>query len=138
MSYKEFKSKVHSWVSIYLTPGPNEYAIINAEYLKLTGTDNRWEHSEIYTQLVKQHTEFLNYTNMSLEQADIIAEPIRIAYPNRNLSIATSDTSFIGHVTWDDQMEMFFEYPTYTNYGSSLAKQRQEEAKKLGIKATWE
>ena len=79
--FKKHRQKVQDWVSIYLTPGPDEYKSIYAKLKEITGSDNRWEHSDVYHELFKQHCESIAYTNMTLDEAETLAEPLRIAYP---------------------------------------------------------
>jgi hypothetical protein len=54
--------------------------------------------------------------------AQVVAEPIRIQYPDRHVNIfwtpaGTEYNNAIYHTTWNDQMKMFPEYAVYTHAG---------------------
>ena len=137
-SYQKFKSDIRKTLTITLSPSTADYQAARAEYEALTGTDNTYTHADIWERIINTYDKKWVYNNMSLNDAQTIAEPIRIACPDQCVSIHTDDKCFIGNTTWNDQMEMFFEYETYTEQGAALAKARQEEAARLGIKAAWE
>ena len=79
------------------------------------------------------------YTNKSFTEVQAIIEPFRIANPNMGAGIRTPEgNSWVGLVTWADQMEMFWEYPTYTPEGDRLASLRKAEQDAKGILVSWE
>jgi hypothetical protein len=59
-------------------------------------------------------------------------------FPGQHVNIYGDDNSFIGNVTWNDQMKMFWEYPTYTDLGNKLREARMAEAKQLNLIASFE
>jgi len=71
---------------------------------------------------------------ISFRQAQAIAEPWRMANPKGFANIIEKESnSFIGNTTWEDQMDMFWGYETFTPEGEAAAFARNEEAKALGI-----
>jgi len=58
----------------------------------------------------------------TLDEAQTLAEPIRIANPERHVNInwtpeGTEFKNFIANTTWEDQMNYYPEYPVYTAAG---------------------
>lgn len=137
MSAKPFTSKVKQ-VKIVLSPSTEEWKSIRFQYEQLTGTTNTYDKPEVWNELVEKFTKTLIVENISLKEAEVIAEPIRIMFPAQHVNIYGDDNSFIGNVTWNDQMKMFWEYPTYTDLGNKLKEARMAEAKGLGLIASWE
>jgi len=76
--------------------------------------------------------------NVSLNEAQEFAEPIRIMYPERCVTLYTRNGSVIGNTSWNDQMEMFWEYPVFTAVGETLKQERVAEAKSKNLIASWE
>jgi hypothetical protein len=84
-------------------------------------------------------TEEFILTNLTWKRAQEIVEPIRINRPDRCISLyCSTGNSFIGNTSWNDQMKMFWEYPTYTPEGAKLAAERAAEAEMKGLVASWE
>lgn len=137
MEYLKWMNKEQEAVTIQLSPSTEQYQLIRGEYEALTGTDNMYEHREIWDKICKTYWKTWEHKGISLKQAQAIAEPIRIAHPDQNVNIVAGK-SFIGNTSWNDQLKMFFEYETYTEEGAAIMKARQEEAARLGIKAAWE
>ena len=137
MSAKPFTSKVKQ-VKIVLSPSTNDYKSIRFRYEELTGTTNTYEHPDVWGAFVESYTKTLIVENISLTEAEAIAEPIRIMFPDQHVNIYGDDNSYIGNVTWNDQMKMFWEYPTYTDLGNKLREARMAEAKQLNLIASWE
>ena len=113
-------------------------AKIVADIIAKNGGDsfsNRDEIDERYKEV--QRT--LVFTDLSFLEVQAEIEHIRIANPDEGTSIHTEDNnSFIGNTTWSDQMEMFWEYPTYTPQGAKIAAERKAEQDAKGILASWE
>jgi hypothetical protein len=126
--------------SILISISPNENGIqsMQRKYKEITGTDDSFFDRDLHLELYRENCQRITLENVSMHEAQIFAEPLRIANPDQCVSLYGSDSHFIGNTSWNDQMKMFFEYPTYTEYGTYLANKRQEEAKKLNIKASWE
>lgn len=135
--YNEWMNKKFSKVQISVSPSEIEYEAINREYLEATGTDNYYDFPEKHDEIRKKYNRIVDLHNISLNEAQAFAEPIRIANPNQCVSLYAED-SFIGNTTWNDQLEMFFEYPTYTEIGKQIMEKRKTEADTLGIVASWE
>jgi len=134
----EFNTRKMEALTVSLTPNPLTYAEIRREYLTRTGTDNTYEFPEIWRELVKRRTVSLVLENVSFDEAEAFAEPIRIAHPDQHVNIYDEVGNFIANTTWNDQMQMFWEYPVYTEYGIFLRDIRIAEAKALGKTASWE
>lgn len=137
-SYQSFLSDLRGEVKIVLSHSTETWNKIRAEYSAATGTDDMYQNYELFKLIQSKYSDTWEYKNISLRKAQEIAEPIRIANPEQCVSIYTSDNSFIGNTSWADQMKYFFEYETFTAQGAELTKQRQAEAKELGIQASWE
>lgn len=138
MAHEEFNTRKMEALTVSLTPSPSAYAEIRREYLTLTGTDNTYEHGDVWTELVKRRRVDLVLERVSFDEAEAFAEPLRIAHPDQNVNIYDGEGSFIGYTTWNDQMQMFWEYPVHTEYGDYLRGGRIREATALGITASWE
>tara|TARA_B100000497_G_scaffold111980_1_gene132472 strand:- start:389 stop:889 length:501 start_codon:yes stop_codon:yes gene_type:complete len=109
----------------------------------ITLSPERAQYDQIHTQL---HTEFgANYNRYDeepsrrfnelyaqaqfkvkfygrLKEAETWAEPLRRSHPDRNVNIVWhpaghEQRSFIGYTSWNDQMEMYPEYPVFTQPG---------------------
>lgn len=136
--YTKWMNTMQSKVIISLAPSTIEFQAARAEYEALTGTDNPYNNKELFDSIMERYYKKQIHENISLHQAQVIAEPIRIANPDQCVSLYTDGNSFIGNTSWADQMKHFFEYETFTPEGTALAKARQAEAKQLGIIASWE
>ena len=93
------------------------------------------------TKLIAQIGQYeeLVFTDISFNEVETIIEPLRIANPEMGCGIRTPEgNSWVGLVTWADQMEMFWEYPTYTPEGARLASLRKAEQDAKGVMASWE
>lgn len=137
MSAKPFTSKVKH-VKIVLSPSTEEYKSARFQYEQQTGTDNTYAKPDVWDSLIAKFAKTLIVENISLTEAQTIAEPIRIMFPDQHVNIYGDDNSYIGNVTWNDQMKMFWEYPTYTDLGNKLKENRIVEAKQLNLIASWE
>ena len=137
MSAKPFTSKVKQ-VKIVLSPSTEDYKSIRFQYEEQTGTANTYDKPDVWNSLIAKFAKTLIVENISLTEAEAIAEPIRIMFPGQHVNIYGDDNSYIGNVTWNDQMKMFWEYPTYTDLGNKLREARMAEAKELGLIASFE
>jgi len=134
---KPFESKV-SEVKIVLSPSPAQYQDARHRYSEITSTDDTYENPNIWDSLIEVRTATLVLENISIREAEVVAESIRIMFPDQHVNLYGSDNSFIGNVTWNDQLKMFWGYPTYTEIGKSIMAKRTEEQAALGIQASWE
>jgi hypothetical protein len=134
---KPFTKRV-SEVKIVLSPSPAQYQDARYRYSDLTGVDDISENPNIWDSLIEARTATLVLENVSIEEAEAIAEPIRIMFPDQHVNIYGNDNSFIGNVTWNDQLKMFWGYPTYTEIGKSIMAKRTEEQAEKGIQPSWE
>lgn len=125
-------------VKIVLSPSDADYRSARLQYEEITGTNNTYTHSDIWERIISQFRTTLIIQNSSLAEAEAVAEPIRIMFPQQHVNIYGSDGSFIGNVTWADQMEKFWEYPVYTPLGIKLREQRIAQAESLGLLASFE
>ena len=137
-SYQKFMNDIRKVLTITLSPSTPEAQAARAEYEALTGTDNTYEHNEIWERIYNSYSKTWVYSDMSLRTGQEIAENIRIAHPDQCVSLHTDDKCFIGNTTWNDQMKMFWEYETYSVTGTALAKKRKAEADALGLIAAWD
>jgi hypothetical protein len=138
LTVNNFHTRKMPAITVSLTPSPLAYAEIRREYLARTGTENTYEHNEVWSELVKRRRVDLVLENVSFEEAQAFAEPIRIAHPDQHVNIYDGNGNWIGNTTWNDQMQMFWEYPVFTEYGNFLRDNRIAEATALGIIASWE
>lgn len=136
--YQLWMNKKQKEVKISISPSDLEYSVINKEYIQATGTDNYYDHPEKWEEIRNKFRKEIVLHNISLRDAQAFAEPIRIANPNQCVSLYADGNSFIGNTTWNDQLEMFFEYETYTSIGSEIMAKRKAEAEAQGISASWE
>ena len=98
-----------------------------------------YDNLELWESLVKSYRTTWELNDITFKQAQAFAEPIRIAHPDQCVSLYNEETrSFIGNTSWNDQLEMFWEYPTYTKEGSEIMSVRQTSAKEEGLIASWE
>jgi hypothetical protein len=132
-------NSIQKQVRISLSPSSEQYALIRAEYLKQTGSDNYYDNPDFFDGLVKMHMEEWTLENVTFTQAQAFAEPIRIANPDQCVSLYNEEKgSFIGNTSWNDQIKMFWEYPVYTETGAEIMMMRQTEAADQGLIAAWE
>lgn len=130
---------IQTQVRIVLSPSKEQYTQIRIEYAAQTGLDNPYEYPELWDKLCKAaQTEWI-LENVTFDEAQAFAEPFRIANPGQHVSLYNDDTSsFIGNTTWNDQMNLFWEYPVYTIEGEKIKQGRLEEAREMGLIASWE
>jgi hypothetical protein len=134
---KPFTKRVAE-VKIVLSPSSAQYQDARYRYSEITGTDDTYENPNIWNSLVEDRTTTLVLENVSIEEAEVVAEPIRMMFPDQNVNIISANGDFVGNVTWNDQLKMFWGYPTYTEIGKSIMAKRKEEQDALGIQASWE
>jgi len=138
MSYTEFMNRKIETIKLTLSPSEEVYDKIRKTYFEKTGSDNYYDHREIWDSIYKEHQFSLELKNSSFKEAQVFAEPIRISHPDQCVSLYGSDNSFIGNTSWADQLKMFFEYETYTEVGKSIMEKRKAEAEAAGEVASWE
>ena len=134
-----FDQKQTTLIATLSVPQQEAAKIVSSVIAKNGGNawdeDNAKEIDILYTRAQKTMT----FNDMSFNEVQAMIEHIRIANPNEGMSIHNLDrSSFIGNVTWSDQMEMFWEYPTFTPEGKEIAERRQAEQDAKGILASWE
>jgi hypothetical protein len=137
MSTKPF-TKTLPQVKIVLSPSTEDYRSIRFQYEQITGTDNTYENPELWNELVAKFTKTLIVENISIKEAEAIAEPIRMMHPDQHVNLYGSDDSFIGNTTWNDQWKMFWGYPTYTPAGKAVMAKRLREQAEKSILPSWE
>ena len=125
-------------VKIVLSPSRKEYEDARFRYEEITGTNDTYENPNIWNSLVEDRTTTLVLENVSIEEAEVVAEPIRMMFPEQNVNIISANGDFVGNVTWNDQLKMFWGYPTYTEIGKALMAKRTEEQAEKGIQPSWE
>ena len=136
--YKKWMNQKCTEVRITISPSPLEYASIMKEYSLLTGSTDYYDNPDLYNEISNRARKEIILENVSLNEAQAFAEPIRIAFPDQCVSLHAGENSFVGNTSWNDQLKMFFEYETFTKIGKSIMKKRKEEANALGIQASWE
>jgi type IV secretory pathway component VirB8 len=136
--YNEWMNQKQSEVKITVSPSSIEHKMIMAEYQAQTGSDNYYDNREVYDEIYNRFRKEIILENVSLNEAQAFAEPIRIANPDQCVSLYTSKNSFIGNTTWNDQLQWFIEYPTYTEVGKHIMAKRKAEANAQGVMASWE
>ena len=136
--YNNWMKQKQSEVKISISPSALEYKTINAEYKLQTGSDNYYDNRDLHDEITNRFRKEIILKDVSLNEAQAFAEPIRIAHPDQCVSLYTGNNSFIGNTTWNDQIEMFFEYPTYTEEGKQIMAKRKVEANAKGVLAAWE
>jgi hypothetical protein len=136
--YTKWMNEKQSEVKIAISPSALECQFINAEYERLTGSINYYDHPEKHDEIYKRFRKEITLQDVTLAEAQAFAEPIRIANPDQCVSLSTGKNSYIGNTTWNDQLKMFFEYPTYTEFGKQIMDKRKAEANAQGVKASWE
>ena len=125
-------------VKIVLSPSRKEYEDARFRYEEITGTNDTYENPNIWNSLVEDRTTTLVLENVSIEEAEVVAEPIRMMFPEQNVNIISANGDFVGNVTWNDQLKMFWGYPTYTEIGKAVMAKRTEEQAEKGIQPSWE
>lgn len=128
--YNNWMNSIQSEVLIKLSPSEAKVREI------MSKVDPKSDY-ELWRSMIDAAYTVYPYKNISLLEAQKIAEPIRIANPSQHVSIYAGK-SFIGNTTWNDQMKMFWEYPTFTEEGAKLAGERKAECDLLGKVASWE
>jgi hypothetical protein len=136
--YKKWVNQKQSEVRITISPSPLEYSAIMKEYSLLTGSTNYYDNPDLYNEISNRIRKEIILENVSLNEAQAFAEPIRIAFPDQGVSLHAGENSFIGNTSWNDQLKMFFEYPTFTEIGKTIMENRKAEANAMGIQASWE
>jgi hypothetical protein len=134
---KPFTKRVAE-VKIVLSPSSAQYQDARTRYSEITNVHEISENPNVWDSLIEARTATLVLENVSIREAEAIAEPIRIMFPDQHVNIYGSDNSGIGNVTWNDQLKMFWGYPTYTEIGKAIMTKRKEEQDALGIQASWE
>jgi len=126
---------------IILSIGLDEYRRreVEDEYLDRSGSDNPYHDYDLYRKIEAAHRTEIVLRGMTWHEAQVFAEPIRIAHPDQNITLYNPDySSFIGNTTWNDQMKMFFGYPVFTPYGEKLKAEANLHAEINGIAMAWE
>ena len=137
MSTKPF-TKTLPQVKITLTPSTEDYNSICSQYERSANTDNMYEDPELWNELVKSYTKTLVLENISIYEAEAIAEGIRMMFPDQHVNLYGSDDSMICNTTWNDQWKMFWGYPVYTEAGRRVMEKRYQEQLAKGILPSWE
>lgn len=135
-----FMDRRESQIKISVGLSPAERLVADREYLNQTGNDPVWSYyndRETYEEIEKKYRTEIVLRDTTWLEAQVFAEPIRIAYPGQCVSLYGGN-SFIGNTTWNDQMKMFFGYPVYTPYGEKLKAEANEYAEAEGIPMAWE
>lgn len=123
-------------INATMSPSAQACAEIREEFKAATGSDNYYDNRDLWEHMYDKACVKFTFTDMSLKEAQAILEHNRIANPDQNVSLSAGK-SYIGNVTWNDQMKMFWEYETYTEQGAKLAAARKAECDALGLIAAW-
>jgi hypothetical protein len=133
---KPFSKRVLE-VKIVLSPSTEQYKVARARYEAQTGCGSTYDFPKIWECIINEYNNVLELENISISQAEVLAEPIRIMFPGQNVNIIGGNGDFVGNVTWNDQLKMFWGYPTFTEIGKAIMTKRTEEQAILGIKPSW-
>jgi hypothetical protein len=139
-THDEFMDRREEEIKLVLSLSPAERLLADRDYLKQTGNDPVWSYfndRETYNEIEKKYRTEVVLRDTTWREAQVFAEPIRIAHPDRNVTLYGGG-SFIGNTTWNDQMKMFFGYEVYTPYGEKLKQEANEYAEAEGIPMAWE
>lgn len=128
--------EVKNEIKVCISPNKEEMAMIRSQFEAATGSTDYYEDRSLFDALYRIKSHRFNLNDMTMDEANEKVELLRILLPEQNVTLYANDGDFIGHTTWNDQMKMFFEYPTYTPLGTMIAKARQIVAKKEGVLAS--
>jgi hypothetical protein len=132
-------TSIQKQVRIVLSPSLEQYSQIRAEFLAQSGSDDYYSNPNLFDKITKGIQKEWTLDNVTFGEAQCFAEPIRIANPDQCVSLYNDKTnSFIGNTSWNDQMEMFWEYPVYSIEGAEIKEARQMMAEEQGLCASWE
>lgn len=132
-------NSIQKQVKVVLSPSKEQYAQISAEYFAQTGSNNYYDNRELFDKIVESVRTTWELNDVTFDEAQKFAEPIRIAHPDQCVSLYNEEAgSFIGNTSWNDQVKMFWEYPVYTLEGKKVMQERSEDAKAQGLVASWE
>jgi len=137
----KWMNQKHSEVKITVSPSSAEHKLIMAEYQAQTGSDDYYDNREAYDEIYNRFIKEIILEDVTLNESEAFAEPIRIANPDQCVSLYYGkfpNNGFIGNTSWNDQLQMFFEYPTYTPIGKRIMENRKAEANAQGVFASWE
>lgn len=139
-TYQETLNEKRDEVIIVISPSKEDYVNINKDYQKEIESisDNLLDDREVYDQIRKRYLKEIRLREISLREAQEFAEPLRISFPDQCVSLYSGKNTCIGNTSWNDQVKMFFQYPTYTELGKRIIDKRKEEAKEQGILASYE
>ncbi len=141
MNQKElntYMNKKRPFLEIILSPSDEVMKSIREQYEFIAMTDDTYEDQDLWDKLYKAGCTITRHENITMNEIQMIAEPIRIDNPEQNVSITDHNGNYIGHTTWNDQIKYFFEYPVYTQRGLAIVTARQMEAIEQGVVASWE
>lgn len=132
-------NSIQKQVKVVLSPSKEQFAQIRAEYFAQTGSSNYYDNRELFDSMVEAARTTWELNDVTFKQAQVFAEPIRIAHPDQCVSLYNEEAgSFIGNTSWNDQVKMFWEYPVYTLEGEKVMQERSEDAKAQGLIVAWE
>jgi hypothetical protein len=130
-------NSIQKQVKVVLSPSREQYSQIRAEYFAQTGSNSYYDNSELFDSLVKSVQKEWVLNDITFKQAQVFAEPIRIAHPTQCVSLYNEETdSFIGNTSWNDQVSKFWEYPVYTEEGARIMLTRKDVAQENGESET--
>jgi len=126
-------------VFITMSPSAEDRKKIMSEYMAETGTDNSYEYNDVYERIYRKYVYKETLNNVTLHEAQVYAEPLRIKNPDLNVNVTVEGgSSFICNTTLNDQMQMFFEYETYTDEGKRLQEIARKKAASENRRASYE
>lgn len=142
-AHEAWLDRVEPEIELIVGLSPLQRAAANREYEELTGRDSTtsyYDDRETLEAVERKHRTGITLRGISWREAQVFAEPIRIAHPEENVSLYTEGPggSWIGYTTWRDQMTMYFGYQVYTPYGEVLKAEAEAWAELEGIPGAWE
>lgn len=112
-------------------------SLSSKDYEKIRSMFDCYEEQKAFEAEVKKCRKVWTLTDVSLHEAQTFAEPLRMAHPDQCVSLVAGD-SYIGNTSWTDQMEMFWEYPVYTEGGRLIQTMRKRVASEKNLVASYE
>lgn len=132
-------NSIQKQIKVILSPSREQYFQIRAEFKAQTGSTNIYDNYGLWESLEQSCRTVWIFNDITFNQAQAFAEPIRIANPDQCVSLYNEENgSYIGNTSWNDQIRMFWEYPVYTEEGASIMSTRKNIAQENGEIASWE
>ena len=114
-------------IILSISPSELQFIAIYAEYEALTGSDNQYEFPETFEEIYAKHAVSIPLPNMTMVEARVFAEPIRIALKDQCITLTSPDRHIVSYTSWAEQLEFDYQYPTHTKVGAIIMATRIKE-----------